>query len=291
MDFVAIEILAKSSGQSRRTIDRKLKKFEQTNPDRYHELVKEPSHVNGRKLYSPEIIAALDIPISSTVIELAKDNLQKVKAELNRDKQKKKDVSHETITPVVISIDPVREDHQFDFDLFTQIINDYKTGEYTFPECVTRYNISYSAVQMWLNTRPAFKSLYDEALKIHSTAFNTYLLELAKESLKKMVTGYDKVMESTTFLQKVAPNGDVVHIPQERKVQQKHVLPNVNAIMFALTNKNPDEWKRMFTNQQANGYEQQDPLEKLTDAELESYVNQAREQGLLSSGDQTASAV
>lgn len=274
MDFLSIEQIASAIGKSRRTVDRKLTAFKKKFPERFEALTRRNEKHLEYAIEIVEEVMADEIAITPFP-QLAKKNVPK--------KQSARPKAQPT--PAVIHLEQIPEEQERELADFRLILEDYKTGQYSLPECITRHNVSQNDFWYWIHNRPLFNSLFDECYKRHKKAFNVYLRELAKESLKKMVTGYDKVMESTSFMQKMGPNGEVIQIPQERRVQQKHVMPNVNAIMFALTNKDPDEWKRVFGNSPIAGNTEQDPLEKMSDAELLDFIDEAKKQGLLSAGE------
>lgn len=284
MDFLSIEQLASLTGKSRRTVDRKLSAFKKKFPDRFTQLTR---LVNCRIEYSPEFLEILGI--SDEIVEAVKQDLIEPEPEPEPKypnvphKERKRKPKPETTA--VIRIDDVPADQEKELADFKLIMEDYKTGQYALHECVARHNVHLNDFWYWVNNRPAFGAIFDETYKNHKKAFNVHLRELAKESLKKMVTGYNIVMESTTFQQKVGPNGEVIHIPQERRVQQKYIIPNGNLIQFALTNKDPDEWKRVFGNTPITATPEQDPLEKMSDAELLNFIDEAKKQGLLSSSE------
>jgi predicted DNA-binding transcriptional regulator AlpA len=279
MDFLTIEELAKASGKSRRTVDRKIQAFEKSNPDQYKLLVKHPSE-GTRILYSPELLSMLG---------LNRELIDDVKKEVLDTEPKPKRVTRPKPPKIniaqVISVNQLPESIEKDMADFNLIMEDYKTGEFTLPECIERHSVKQSTFFYWINTRPEFNELYTEVYELHKRSFNILMRELAKGALKKMVTGYDRQLESVTFKELISPTGQSIRIPQERKTYQKHFSPNGNLVAFALTNKDPDEWKRYFNPNDPEKGKPIDPLDQMSDAELFQIVDEARRSGLLTAGD------
>lgn len=279
MDFVTIEELAKASGKSRRTIDRKIQALEKENPDEFIKLVRRPSE-GKRILYHPQIL--LLIGLSDEVIEGVKKEISETTV-ISKPRDKKTKVSKPTVIAVGAQVDGVEKDLA-DFNL---IMEDYKTGEWTLIECIDRNNIRQHVFFYWINTRPAFNQMYLEVYELHKRSFNILMREMGKMSLRKLVTGYEKTVESVTYKELISPTGQSIKVPMERKTYQKHIIPNTNAVVFALTNRDPDEWKRFWNpNDQEKG-RIADPLEQMGEDELFQIVDEAKKQGLLTQGDLT----
>jgi hypothetical protein len=309
MDFVTIEELAKASGKSRRTVDRKIKAYLKVNSDKEAELLRPDDIPGGRILYHPQILS---------VIGISKSLVAQVKAEIIaeaevipvvKEKPKKEPKERKPRKPRartggkrgnpaynpepaklrgagVISVDQMPDDEQNQLADFNLVIEEWKTGHHTLPHCISMHGIDQKTFFYWVNSRPIFNQIYTEAYEEHKHNFNVLLREMAKESLVKMVKGYDVTMESVTYKELISPTGEPIRVPMERKMHQKHVLPNQNLIVFALTNKDPDEWKRFFNPQdQQNRNRQPDPLEQMTDQELMDLIEDAKRQGFLTTGD------
>lgn len=275
MDFITIEELASAAGKSRRTVDRRLLELQKNDPEKFQKLTK-PQGSKNRILYSPLLLALFGI--SPAIVEEVQ---QEIVEELKPPKRQKKAQTSPGPRPTIIRLDGIPEKEKKDFEVMHALMEDYKTGLFSLPECCTRNNITVTTFFFWINNRPEFHDLYSEAYKVHKKSFAIYIRELGKDSLKKLITGYDKELQSTTYEQKISPQGQEILIPKERRVQVKHVLPNVNAITFGLTNKDPNDWRVRMGNQLPTKEPEQDQFEKMTDAELDAYLEEAQQKGLL----------
>lgn len=164
-------------------------------------------------------------------------------------------------------------------------MEDYKTGEWSLPECIARHGIKQNVFFHWINSRTQFNDLYTEVYELHKRSFNILMRELAKNSLRNLVTGYDKLVESVTYKELISPTGQAIRVPMERKSYQKHFSPNVNAVTFALTNRDPDEWKRFWNREEQEKGRIIDPLDNMSEDELFGIVEEAKRTGLLTAGD------
>lgn len=100
----------------------------------------------------------------------------------------------------------------------------------------------------WQNTKPEFA----EALKTAKAAFEDWqlngILEDAKKSLKTLVCGQEYEEVKTEY------ENDKLGNPRIRKQTRitKKILPNATAVIFALCNRDPDNWKNRVA-QDVNG--------------------------------------
>lgn len=90
------------------------------------------------------------------------------------------------------------------------------------------------------------KSEFSEAVDAARQKFNENLIPEAKKSLKKLVTGYTVVETKTVTADTGKKNEEtgapIVKVKEHSKIE-KHIQPNFNAVAFALTNMDPDNWK------------------------------------------------
>lgn len=80
---------------------------------------------------------------------------------------------------------------------------------------------------------------FADAIKKAQADYKSSLAEQAVDSLLKLTTGYDVVESHTEYT-------DVNGTPRIKKQVQtkKHVGPNTAAVIFALTNLDPEHWKQ-----------------------------------------------
>lgn len=102
-------------------------------------------------------------------------------------------------------------------------------------EICANVNISESCYYNWQANVVEF----GESIARARERFDEQLVKEAKNSLRKLVNGYE-VEEKTTVYQNDKDGKPKI---KEQKVVKKHIQPNPNSVEFALTNKAPDEYK------------------------------------------------
>lgn len=117
-----------------------------------------------------------------------------------------------------------------------------KKDSYTIAEICSLVGISEETYHCWKREKPEFS----EAIKKASDQFNEMIVAEAKKSLVKMIRGYT-VQEKKTVTcdsgRKDEDTGKPIVKVKEHSVIDKHVQPNVAATIFALVNRDPDNWK------------------------------------------------
>lgn len=112
---------------------------------------------------------------------------------------------------------------------------------FTIPEICKDVDIAESTYHKWYSEKLEFSEAVDEAKQ----KFNENLIPEAKRSLKKLVTGYT-VTETKTVTVDTGKKNDndkpIVKVKEHSKTE-KHIQPNFNAVAFALTNQDPENWK------------------------------------------------
>ncbi len=294
MDFLTIEELAILCGISERSLNRKLKEFKIDSPELFLTLCRKQTGQSRRLLYSKDIITHLGMMPATAMMKQVIEELREAaaskpapekKQKVKKDKYRTRDHLYntdmeESAPQQVVYLDAMDRNEESEIAIFNLILNDYKTGKYRFDECIIMHQADFNQVWAWINHRPRFKALYDICLRAHKVAFYETLKDHARQSLMRMITGYDKQTEVVNYQQMVSPSGAIVQIPKERRTQIKHVLPNVNAIMFALTNRDSEEWKRVFGSRDKD-IPPPDNLENMSDADLMKFLDDAKNNGLL----------
>lgn len=130
---------------------------------------------------------------------------------------------------------------------------------YTVVEICSLSGISVDTYYEWLKNKPEFSDAVAQA----RAQFDEMLVKEAKESLRKLVNGYE-VEEKTTVFQNGKDGKPVI---KEQKVVKKAVQPNPNSVEFVLTNKKPDEYKNRQTTE-LTGKDGKDLFAGKTDEEV-----------------------
>lgn len=268
MDFVTVEQLAASTGASTKTLRRKIEKLEKDRPELFAKLAQK----RGRPwptLYAIKILDYLKVK------PLTPKSAIKILAKVAQDKK------NPTKLPgyVHLSDRPEKEEMQ----IFSTILTDFQTGLYGLQECIDRSEsgITITEFWQWINNRPHYSDLYDAAYETHKKAYNYNIQERARASLSKLINGYSQVLESVSYVEKISPTGETIMIPVERRKQEKYIPANVHAVMFALTNRDPKEWKRVLYDSAPGDRPEIDPLESKSNEELLAIIKNAESKGLL----------
>lgn len=106
---------------------------------------------------------------------------------------------------------------------------------FTIAEICEKVNISESCFYNWQATHVEF----GEAIQKAREKFDDILAQEAKNSLRKLVSGYDVDEKRTVYI----GGEDGKPKIKEQVTIKKHIQPNVAATIFMLTNKAPDEYK------------------------------------------------
>ena len=110
-----------------------------------------------------------------------------------------------------------------------------KKDSYTTQELCKEVGIAESTYYAWLDT----KSEFSEAIQKAKYQFDETMVKEARNSLRKLVKGYEVEEKKTVFTE--GKDGKLK--VKEQVLTKKHIQPNVAAAIFLLTNKAPDEFK------------------------------------------------
>lgn len=146
-----------------------------------------------------------------------------------------------------------------------------RADSYTIAEICEQVRISKETYYQWLKT----KSDFSDAIKKAEDEFNDLIVTEAKKSLIKMIRGYT-VQEKRTVTAdtgKKDDNGKPIVKVKEHVVTDKHYQPNPTLVIFALTNRDPDNWKNRQENKISGEVGIKSSLESLSDDELKKIVD------------------
>lgn len=107
---------------------------------------------------------------------------------------------------------------------------------YTVVEICAQVGISKETYYQWLKSKPDFP----DAIKKAKDRFDENLVAEAKRSLLKKIKGYTEEEVKTVYTE--AKEGQKPKIKETTRTK-KHFQPDSVSIIFALTNKAPDEYK------------------------------------------------
>lgn len=126
----------------------------------------------------------------------------------------------------------------------TAICRAIADGE-TIQTACKRGGISDDTFMRWRANNSEFAQMLKRAEQEYNDWYNNELVRDCKKSLKKLVTGFE--YDETTTEYERDKNGNP-RIKKQKTITKK-VAPNPTAIIFALTNRDPENWKNRQTNE------------------------------------------
>ena len=135
-------------------------------------------------------------------------------------------------------------------EIIDKIIEMHETDSYTIEEICKNVGISKESYYKWKEKHIDF----NDAIKKAQLKFNENIVIEAKKSLMKKIKGYEVEEKHTTMVESKLDH-DGVSKPKikEQKVIKKHIAPDTTAIIFSLTNLDPENFKnRSYTDVTSN---------------------------------------
>lgn len=139
---------------------------------------------------------------------------------------------------------------------------------YTVAEICTTVGIDRHAFARWKRKHPEFV----DAIEAAETRRTEKMVVEARKSLMKKITGYE--VTETKTVTAPDPKGEkdpITGKPKAKVIKQttirKHIEPDTTAIIFALTNGDPEHFKNRHSNE-VTGPDGRDLFEKKTDEEM-----------------------
>lgn len=140
-----------------------------------------------------------------------------------------------------------------------------RADTYTITEVCNNVGISRQTFYNWLNDNPEFAQAVEDA--------NNELLDKmnieAKKSLMKKIKGYDVIETHVTTV----PGKDGNPVIKEQKNVKKHIQPDTAAIIFTLTNRDPERWRNRQSTE-VTGKDGKDLFANKTDEELDKDIEE-----------------
>lgn len=138
-----------------------------------------------------------------------------------------------------------------------------KTDSYTIAEICSQTGISESTFHEWKTSKPEFA----EEIARAREAFDEIIVKEAKESLRKLVNGYDVDEQKIVYVNDKDGKPKI----KEKVTIKKHFQPNPHSVQFVLTNKTGGEYKNFQTNE-LTGKDGKDLFASLSDDELDKRI-------------------
>ena len=130
---------------------------------------------------------------------------------------------------------------KYDKKIVERICHLITTDSYTIAEICRQVGISKETFYAWKENKPDFL----DSIKKAESAFEELVAAEAKKSLMKKIRGYTEQEKKTVTVDtgKCDENNEPIFKVKEHTVTDKHFQPDTAAIIFALTNRDPERWK------------------------------------------------
>jgi hypothetical protein len=143
--------------------------------------------------------------------------------------------------------------HEEKIEVAKRICDLYAANTFTIASCCEKEGITDHTFRVWKNEISEISDYYKEAKNANNTGFKALLHDTGKKSLLELVEGKEV---TDSFIETVEKglgvfdvNGKELFTTTTRKTMKKtKVMPNVTAVIFALTNSN-DESDPVFLHQ------------------------------------------
>lgn len=150
-----------------------------------------------------------------------------------------------------------------------KIVGLVKSDTFTIAEICRQVGITPKTYHQWIDDYPDFAAAIEQAKDERMQFF----VQEAKKSLLKKIQGYD-VTETkvVTIPSKVKDEkGNPKPIIKEQTTTKKHIQPDTAAIIFTLTNGDPEHWRNRQSNE-VTGKDGKDLFANKTDEELDKEI-------------------
>lgn len=147
-----------------------------------------------------------------------------------------------------------------------KIVGLIKSDTYTIAEICRQVGISTQTYHEWINTHEEFSLAVEEAREEQMQS----MVMVAKKSLRRKLEGYDVTETRTVTIPSNTEKGaDGKPKPKikEQITTKKHIAADTAAIIFTLTNGDPEHWKNRQNNE-VTGKDGKDIFAQKSDDEL-----------------------
>ena len=152
-----------------------------------------------------------------------------------------------------------------------KIVGLIKSDTYTIAEICRQVGITPKTYHQWVNDYPDFDDAIEQAKDERMQAM---VIE-AKKSLMKKIQGYDVTETKVVTVPgtKKDEKGNPKPIIKEQTTTKKHIQADTAAIIFTLTNGDPEHWRNRQTTE-VTGKDGKDLFASKTDEELAAEIEE-----------------
>ena len=154
-----------------------------------------------------------------------------------------------------------------------RIVGLIKSDTYTIAEICRQVGITPKTYHQWVNDYPDFADAIEQAKDERMQAM---VIE-AKKSLMKKIQGYDVTETKVVTVPgtKKDEKGNPKPIIKEQTTIKKHIQPDTTAIIFTLTNGDPEHWRNRQSTE-VTGKDGKDIFANKTDEELDKEIEELK---------------
>jgi transposase-like protein len=154
-----------------------------------------------------------------------------------------------------------------------KIVGLVKSDTYTIAEICRQVGITPKTYHAWINDYPDFADALERA---RDERLQMMVIE-AKKSLMKKIQGYE-VTETKVITvpgKQKDEKGNPKPIIKEQTTTKKHIQPDTAAIIFTLTNGDPEHWRNRQSTE-VTGKDGKDLFANKTDEELDKEIEELK---------------
>lgn len=153
------------------------------------------------------------------------------------------------------------------------IVGLVKSDTYTIAEICRQVGITPKTYHQWVNDYPDFADAIEQAKVERMQAM---VIE-AKKSLMKKIQGYDVTETKVVTIpgKQKDEKGNPKPIIKEQTTTKKYIQPDTAAIIFTLTNGDPEHWRNRQSTE-VTGKDGKDLFASKTDEELDKEIEELK---------------
>lgn len=154
-----------------------------------------------------------------------------------------------------------------------RIVGLIKSDTFTIAEICRQVGITPKTYHQWMNDYPDFAQAVEDAREERMQFF----VQEAKKSLLKKIRGYEVTETKVVTVPGVKKDekGDPKPVIKEQTTVKKHIQPDTAAIIFTLTNGDPEHWKNKQSTE-VTGKDGKDLFANKTDEELDKEIDELK---------------
>lgn len=154
-----------------------------------------------------------------------------------------------------------------------KIVGLVKSDTYTIAEVCRQVGITPKTYHAWFNDYPDFA---DAIAQAKEERMQLMVIE-AKKSLMKKIQGYDVTETKVVTVpgSQKDERGNPKPIIKEQTTTKKHIQPDTAAIIFTLTNGDPEHWRNRQSTE-VTGKDGKDLFANKTDEELDKEIEELK---------------